>query len=408
MLSLSLPPDTAWRYSAPAGRDLRIDFLRGWAMTMVIVMHLRIPSLWHLMMLLGFVSVVGAEVFVLLSGVSAGTSVRERLRTESITAVRRRIQRRAGALWLVCIAMSMGVWLLEVAGVPGVEIVNTWQRHDTPVRTMPVAELANFPAALLGSALLQAMPWPPSTLGLFVILFGVVGPVAVTLLARGRTVWLLAASAAVWAANIVLRIRLPFMSELIFPVLGWQFAYVLGISAGWHRAELAAAVRTRQRWLVAGAAVLVAMMALFMLNTPWSHGPFWSDLPWWPRLRLIAPRDFNEIYQIAIGAQPWLHPGRLLCVLAAAGLAFLGVTRWWVPCERALGWLFLPFGRHPLMVFNVHIVTIVMLGAVPALASGGLLGNTLVHLGAVLVVLAIVRLLGAAPSPAARTVPARA
>ena len=393
MLSLTNSGARSWRYAGPDDRDLRIDFMRGCAMVMVVVMHLSIPSLWHLVMLLGLVTIVGAELFVMLAGVSAGISYRARLRTEPFPAVRRRIQARAVALWLVCIAVGMGVWLLEVGGVAGIDALTTKQRGATGIiRTMPEPLLANAGEAFLGVVTLRGLPWPISTLGLYVVLLGVVGPLALWFLARRKTPLLLAASGAVWAVNLVAEVRLPLLSEWAFPLLTWQLLYVIGVTAGWYRTGIVAFGRRHGRWLATIAAAVLGAMALFTLNTPWGHAPIWSELPWWPRLRIIAPGVFGRVYAVVFGQQAWLYPGRLVCLVALGGLGYIALTRWWVAFEGALGWLVLPFGRHSLLVFNAQLVPIAIVAAVPALATGGLVGNAFVHLGAVLLVLGVVRL----------------
>ena len=81
-----------WAYqgSATRGRDLRIDFLRGWAMVIMVVAHTEVFSVFNLFTSerLGLIS--GAEGFVLFSGFVLGQVYRPRLRIDGwITSIYR-------------------------------------------------------------------------------------------------------------------------------------------------------------------------------------------------------------------------------------------------------------------------------------------------------------------------------
>ena len=62
----------AWRYGEKSSRDLRIDWLRGLAMTCVIVDHSKLSSLLSWFSYERFWTVTAAEVFVVLSGAVLG------------------------------------------------------------------------------------------------------------------------------------------------------------------------------------------------------------------------------------------------------------------------------------------------------------------------------------------------
>jgi hypothetical protein len=72
-LALSYRMLDRWRYATAGRRDLRIDWLRGLAMTCVIVNHSKLPSLLSWFSYERFWVVTAAEVFVVLSGVVLGT-----------------------------------------------------------------------------------------------------------------------------------------------------------------------------------------------------------------------------------------------------------------------------------------------------------------------------------------------
>jgi len=61
-----------WQYAGDGTRDLRIDWLRGLAMTCVIIDHSKLSSLLSWFSYERFWTVTAAEVFVVLSGAVLG------------------------------------------------------------------------------------------------------------------------------------------------------------------------------------------------------------------------------------------------------------------------------------------------------------------------------------------------
>ena len=78
-------------------RDVRIDWLRGFAMVCVIVDHSKRSSLLSLFSYQRFWVVTAAEVFVVLSGIVLGTVYGARLVRFGTMSVVRRLLRRATA-----------------------------------------------------------------------------------------------------------------------------------------------------------------------------------------------------------------------------------------------------------------------------------------------------------------------
>ena len=66
-----------WRYVSDDSRDLRSDWLRGLAMTCVIVNHSKLQSLLSWVSYERFWTVTAAEVFVVLSSTVNRNRVRE-------------------------------------------------------------------------------------------------------------------------------------------------------------------------------------------------------------------------------------------------------------------------------------------------------------------------------------------
>jgi hypothetical protein len=101
------------RLGATAGkRDVRIDWLRGLAMTCVIINHSRLSSLLSWFSYERFWVVTAAEVFVVLSGVVIGMVYGRRLARDGWQAVVRGLGRRALFLYSMFVGVTVSILAL--------------------------------------------------------------------------------------------------------------------------------------------------------------------------------------------------------------------------------------------------------------------------------------------------------
>lgn len=77
----------AWRYSLAGDRDLRIDFMRGIALVMMVVAHTEVMSIFNIFSWERFGLTTGAEGFVILSGFMLGMLNRVRLQKAVLLTV---------------------------------------------------------------------------------------------------------------------------------------------------------------------------------------------------------------------------------------------------------------------------------------------------------------------------------
>src|ERR1700682_3136075 len=108
---------TRWRYAIEGNRDLRIDWLRGLAMTCVIIDHSRMSSLLSWFSYERFWVVSAAEVFVVLSGTVLGTAYGHKLVRGGWLAVSWGLGRRALTLYLAFLAVTVSILAISLAGV---------------------------------------------------------------------------------------------------------------------------------------------------------------------------------------------------------------------------------------------------------------------------------------------------
>jgi hypothetical protein len=375
---------TAWGYSDPSSRDSRVDLLRGLAIVFVVVNHLGMVSLFQLLTqeAVGFVS--GAELFVLFSGLVVGMVYGPRAKDDFGTVVDL-TSRRAGKLYVTALVVLVGVFLLSLLPVFRTDALTTFvdqgtggAGHEGAGRTYDLyagmETLFQFPVSpqvLPAILLLQFGPWQFNVMGLYVVLL-LASPVVLAALNRGKALWVLAASLAVYAVGTVTRFRiLPSQFEDSFPLLVWQVLFVIGLAAGFHRRRIVAWL-SAHTWVVAACTALAFAFAFLSWGNPYLANGF--DV----RLAIIPDTAYRTMYDLFFG-RTYLAPGRLLNVLVLVVAAYAFLTAYWKPVQRALAWFLVPLGRATLYVFIMHVVLIAVVANIPALQQGNILVNTLAY-----------------------------
>jgi hypothetical protein len=376
-----LRPAKGWTYSDLSSRDARVDLMRGVAILFVVVNHVGITSLFQLLTqeTVGFVS--GAELFVLLSGLVLGMVYGPKAQ-DNIGEVTQKTSRRAGKLYVTALGVVVLVFLLSLLPVFNSEALTTFTDQGTGGAGRSGAGrsydlytgmqgLLQFPvsgAVIPAVLLLQFGPWQFNVMGLYVIML-LVSPLILLALARGKALWVLAATTALYIAGTVFRVRiLPSQFEDSFPLLVWQVLFVLGLVGGYYRRTIVAWL-SAHRWVVGMCAAVSVAFALMSWANPYLANEF--DV----RLALTSDATYRAVYDRFFG-RTYLEPGRLLNVLTLLVTVYALLTAYWKPIERAVGWLLIPLGRATLYVFIMHVVLIAVVANIPALQQGNIWLNT--------------------------------
>src|SRR5690242_13720886 len=274
------------RTSSVSNRDLRIDWLRGLAMSCVIINHSRLHSVLSWFSYERFWVVTAAEVFVVLSGVVLGMVYGRRLARDGWSVVVRGLGRRAVFLYASFIAVTVSVFALGTLGlaVPPPTAAN---RHSAAAL---IERHAIAGAAWEDVLMMRAGVWAFEIIGLYVWLVAAAIPCLLLLRYAGWRA-LLAAS---WTVYLWYRIDPHAVTgsgfETAFPLLAWQLLFVHGIAIGYHRDALAAFIARLPRRAPAIAGFTAAAFALFAFCNPWADAPSW--LHW----KLVSPEWFGEVY----------------------------------------------------------------------------------------------------------------
>jgi peptidoglycan/LPS O-acetylase OafA/YrhL len=363
-------------YSIEKHRDLRLDFIRGLAMAIVVINHLPVPSLYYVFSLERIGVITGAEPFVLLSGLVLGFAHRKYISSHDWSHSAKKLLKRARLLYLCVLIVSIVAWVLAQVA-QSFQILVTWtDSSGTLFQLYPADTLIHPHKLLINILFIKSTPWQFNIIGLYVILI-IITPLALWMLARGKRMWLLMISLGLYLIAFIFRIRIStFAFEKSFPLLIWQFLFIGALIAGYYYHNLSAWVNTKQGLLVRRIILILFFLFLFFTwNNYWIHGSH----EYVPTLGIIKPKYFDLIYMNFFMERTWLGAGRLLnsFVVVAALCEFLNVA--WPFLKKWVGWWTIPIGQASLYIFILHLAVIPLVYALSGYLKGHLLYSTLVH-----------------------------
>lgn len=319
-----------------AGRDERIDLLRGYAVVAMVVDHIAGPSFLY-----GFTGgnrfyTSAAEGFIFISGLVMGLVYRRLIERDGLGISLRRAIERAVTLYLVTITLTLFF-------VPVSELLNLhW------------AQGLDFsdPLAFVVSVLTLHRTYYLVDIPLLYTIVILVSPLALVMLSQGRTAVVLGASWLLWAAYQYFpheaEIPWTIIGNYLFNLSAWQVFFFTGLAVGWHHSELTrtlARFPRRAALLVSGFAT-AGLIALY--NMTGRIGEWWEDPQAAQELQLF-------LIEYVFGKAD-VRPGRILASVVVFGFLYLLVTELWRPIARATGWLLLPLGQNALYAYAAHVV----------------------------------------------------
>jgi hypothetical protein len=356
-------------------RDVRIDWLRGLAMTCVIINHSRLSSPLSWFSYERFWVVTAAEVFVVLSGVVIGMVYRKRIARDGWGRAVRSLGRRAALLYASFVGVTASVLALAAIGMD----VSPLMASDGHTPTWFIAPHTMTPAEWSDVLLMRVGPWAFEIIGLYVWLVALAAP-CLLLLQRSRWRALLAVS---WGLYLWYRIQphaLTFAGfESSFPILAWQLLFVHGVTLGYHRDDLRAFAARMPALAPRLVVIATAGFALFAFCNPWTDGPSWLQL------RLVSPDRFAELYHRYFTLSD-LGVGRLLNIALGLPVGYALLPRLGM-LVRPLEPVLVTLGRRSLGAFIAHVYGLLLLAHAPARDS--LWMSALLQIGLVLSIAAI-------------------
>jgi hypothetical protein len=373
----------SWHYPEDdQDRDLRIDFIRGIVLFILVVVHVELFSFYNLIAWERIGVVSGAEGFVILTGYVTGLVSRRRIGTAGWKYSDRRLLSRAFQLWRVNVFAILFVAL--VSHLPWIKLsslTSFTDRGANLIYPLYPAAATSVDLWIYDTALLRIGPHQLQVLGLYVCLLPMT-PLFLRAMYRGHTLWLLVASWLVYTLNGIFHFTpTGGQFERAFPLLTWQVLFVNGLAIGYHRARVWKYMKGRQGKYIFGLAGVLFLLFLFWAqNTP---NPL---IPSYARISMIPANFYRNVYQRYM-QKNLLGPLRLLDYACVLIVGYGVLTKMWYPISRSLGWFFVPLGQASLYVFTVHIYVLAIINnLVPFDLSSArlttLLINTLWHTAA--------------------------
>jgi hypothetical protein len=341
-VTISRPVARATTFSGVAGRDSRIDLLRGGALVVFAAAVLAKVVEPASQAYDSTATVTAVALVITLEGALIGMIYRPRLGAR-LGESSLRLWRRARSWYLSCLAVVALIAVFGLATGIDIQPITALETSAHPyLFGMPPADEASLaltypldPDVLLAVILLRVGPWPLDIAVLIVALLAI-APLCMLALSRGRWVLLVLVSLALYGLELATDVRiLPTRAEANLPILGWQLVFVLGMTAGHFRRELV-------QWFRRGSGLVLYLLLTLVAVT-------WLVLP--AVLTLTNSRAAAD--PLAVVANPetgWLFepsaPGPLRVALAGvlAIAAYGALTATWRACNFLLGWLLAPIG----------------------------------------------------------------
>ncbi len=303
----SAPEERPLETPAAPGRDLRIDFLRGFCVLAMVVDHIAGPSFLYGLTGGNRFYTSAAEAFIFISGLVMGLVYRRVVDRDGLGAALRRAIERATALYLLTITLTL-------LFIPAWELLATHRAQGVDFQD---------PAAFIVSVLTLHRTYYLVDIPLLYTFLIIIAPLAMALLSQGKTAVLLSISWGLWA----LYQFFPEQADMPWPIAGnylfyasaWQVFFFTGIALGWHHSALRHRLADfpRRPALVLTGLAFAALIVVYQLV---------DRLP-----RMMADSDQAANIQL-----------------------FLLETVFRL--ERALGWFLLPLGQSALYAYAAHVV----------------------------------------------------
>ncbi|MDQ6604069.1 MAG: OpgC domain-containing protein [Chloroflexota bacterium] len=361
-----------WRYTG-GKRDLRIDFLRGFAVLVMVADHLGGEPSWLSMITGGNRFLFSAaEGFVFISGLVMGIVYAGIIARQGIGPAMWKALRRAGSLYLLTVVLTFAFisvsYLLHLPWVAGVTI-------NDPV-TRAIERLTLHRAFYLTDVLLMYT------------LLVAVAPLAFILLVNKRTPALLAGSWLLWGLyqRWPDQVTVPWTIEdnSVFHLAAWQVLFFTGLVIGYHRERIATWAR---RIPMAPYLTILTLLCAGLIE----FHRYSTAL-----LGRFSPDGDPTVLTARLFDKGDVRIGRLIAFAIFFQFFLALVTVAWQPLVKALGWFLLPLGQSALLAYGTHLFVIAFFThyvmQIPGFRNTSALQNTVVQVAGIGIVFLVVQL----------------
>ena len=357
-------------------RDLRLDFFRGLALFCIFLDHLP-NNIMAEFTLQSFMLADAAEVFILISGYTAGMVYGRAMEREGFLSAGIRVYHRLWQLYVAHIFLFM-IFLATVAHTEAVLNKSMYAEEFGATNFLSEPSLA-----LVHALMLRFQPMFMDILPLYILLLGVL-----PLVLAGFRSWpkvMFVGSLSLWLAvqldNRVALSAYPGPDRVwFFNPFAWQALFLMGAWFGWRNMH-GGVSRLGRPWLVWLAVAL--SVAGFLIRFSWTLHEFYDPIPVLLSAKLLWPLLSKTDLGIL----------RLLNVLAVALLVanLVHVRARFLTSPAA--WPFIICGRNSLYIFCLGILLSVLGHLVLNELFGGLAMQFAVSIAGVVIMIAVAALL---------------
>jgi hypothetical protein len=361
---------------AAMNRDLRLDFFRGLALFCIFIDHLPNNILAEFT-LQSITFSDAAEVFIFISGYTAGMVYGRVLERQGFVPAGIRVYHRVWQLYVAHVFLFM-MFMAMVAYTVGA------LNNSLYAEEFGAANFLNEPGlALIEALLLQFQPAFMDILPLYIVLLAVLPLVLAGFRALPRMI--LFASLGLWLGvqfdNRIALAAYPGPDRVwFFNPLAWQALFVLGAWLGWRgiRGGVSWLSWRWLFWLAAGLALVA-----FIIRFNWTLHDLYDPIPvavsgnkLWPLMSKnnLGPLRFANVLVVAMLVAGLIHPQARFLTSAAA-------------------WPFLICGRNSLYIFCLGILLSVLGHLVLNEFFGGIAMQFAVSAAGVAIMIAVAALL---------------
>ena len=356
-------------------RDLRVDFIRGFVMLVLIVVHINMLSYYNYIAWERFGVVTGAEGFVLLSGLILGLLSRLRMEHDGFGSTVNKQFNRAFLLYRTSITVILSVLVIDIFVDASAVMTFTTSDGANVYQLYPdLSVFAQYHDKIIAKFdMLRDGPHQFQILGLYVVLL-MFSPFILWLLSKERVGLVLALSWMIYFGNNGFHARpTGAQFEYAFPILTWQILFVHGLVIGYYRNEIWNFFHTKK-----GAVVFALSLVLFLGFLFFTYNNPLDKIPDYLRLHVIDPDTFRSIYNNYFPKNT-LGIGRLMNDFVMLIVSYALLSYLWRPINTIFGWFFIPIGQASLYVFVLHVYACVVISNIAWFGGENILVNTLGH-----------------------------
>lgn len=365
-----------WHYSHAGKRDLRVDFIRGFVMLVLISVHIQMTSVYNYIAWERFGLVTGAEGFVLLSGLILGMLSKMRMEHDGFGSTVNKQFNRAFLLYKTSLVVILTVLLIDFIPFIDAKEAMTFTTYGGKVYNLypDLALFGQYHDKIIAKFfLLRYGPHQFQILGLYVVLL-LLSPFVLWLLSKQRVGVVLSLTWIIYFANNGFHVRpIGAQFEYAFPVLSWQVLFVNGLVIGYYRNEIWNFFHSKK-----GAVLFWFIFTLFLGFLFFTYNNPIPQLSNSMKLHFIEPEIFRSIYKTYFDKNT-LGIGRLINDFSILVVSYAMLSYLWKPINKMFGWFFIPIGQASLYVFILHVYACIIIANITWFGGDNIWVNSLGH-----------------------------